>query len=152
MSQYSLEKFESERNLATGLEFSMNYISAVSYETAAKVCNGIGPSWFPEHLRKLINAFNPSLIVVADNHDLGYMFGDGSKDYFHRCNKAFKENGYKVAKYHYKVWDPRRYYVMFQAAKFARYCDMGGLPAYEAAIKERKGIMKKEESTNEETA
>lgn len=150
MSKYSLEKFEEERKLAEDLEFDMNYLCAVSYDTAQRVCNGIGAEWFPQALRTVLNGLNPSLIIVADNHDLGFLFGDGSKEYFHRCNAAFKSNGYRMAKHNYKAWDIRRYLVMWQASKFARLCDVGGLPAYEAAIKERKGLLKPEEN-NEET-
>lgn len=135
---YTREQFDNEADLANKLDFVYNMFYEADFSVAEKVCNGIGPSWFPERLRKLVSGLNPSLVPVADNHDLGYYYGTGTTSDFRRCNDAFAVNGEKVAKAKYKWYDPRRYWVIFQANKFAKECDIAGWPAYVAAIKERK--------------
>ena len=51
---------------------------------------------------------------------------------------------YGYAKAQYKWYDPRRYWVIKQAAKFAARCEAWGWPAYAAAINERKEAEKAE--------
>ena len=124
--------------LAKNLQFEMNCLDMANYETAKRVCNGIGPSWFPAKLRKMISKLNPSLVIVANNHDLNYYFGCGSHSDFKASNEAFRWNGYKMAFYRYKWYDIRRYWVMFQADKFTIELNASGWPAYVSAIQERK--------------
>ena len=57
-----------------------------SPELIAKVCNGIGPEWFPAAIRAAIDRLHPSLKVVAMIHDLDYYFGDGTTEDFNRAN------------------------------------------------------------------
>lgn len=134
---YTYEQYLADQETADTLDFVQNYLHA-PYTVAEKVCNGIGPSWFPAKLRKLIDKLNPTLMVVAQNHDLGYYYGRGTLGDFTRQNDAFAVNGIKAAKARYKWYDLRRYWVMKQAAKFAARCEAWGWPAYIAAIKERK--------------
>ena len=134
---YTYEQYLADQETADTLDFVQNYLHA-PYAVAEKVCNGIGPSWFPAKLRTLIDKLNPTLMVVAQNHDLGYYYGRGTLGDFTRQNDAFAINGVKVAKAKYKWYDIRRYWVMKQAAKFAARCEAWGWPAYVAAIKERK--------------
>ena len=135
---YTEEQYLAEKKTAKELAFKENMLNVTSYEVAAKVCNGIGASWFPEKLRDFISKMNPSLVVVANNHDLGYYYGSGTMGNFLRVNKAFRINGERVAKKKYAWYDPRRYWVEWQATKFAALCDAGGWVAYAAAINERK--------------
>ena len=135
--QYTEEQFLTEQKLADDLGFQQNKMH-VPFTVAAVVCNGIGASWFPEKLRDFVSKLNPSLVVVANNHDLGYYYGTEKYDDFLRINEAFRINGEKVAKNKYAWYDPRRYWVMWKAAKFAALCDAGGWPAYVAAIKDRR--------------
>jgi hypothetical protein len=134
---YTYEQYLADQETADTLDFVQNYLHA-PYAVAEKVCNGIGPSWFPAKLRKLIDKLNPTLKPVAQNHDLGYYYGRGTLGDFTRQNDAFAINGIKAAKAKYKWYDLRRYWVMKQAAKFAARCEAWGWPAYVAAIKERK--------------
>ena len=134
--QYTEEQFLTEQKLADDLGFQQNKMH-IPFTVAACVCNGIGASWFPEKLRDFVSKMNPSLVVVANNHDLGYYYGSGTHGDFLRINDAFRVNGEKVAKNKYAWYDPRRYWVMLQAAKFAALCDAAGWPAYVAAIKDR---------------
>jgi hypothetical protein len=137
MSEYSYDQYLADQETADTLDFIQNYMHS-PYEVAEKVCNGIGPSWFPSKLRKLIDKLNPTLKPVAQNHDLGYYYGRGTLGDFTRQNDAFAVNGVKAAKARYKWYDVRRYWVMKQPAKFAARCEAWGWPAYVAAIKERK--------------
>lgn len=107
-------------------------------ELVLRVCNGIGPSWFPEKLRKMIDSFHPSLQVVAAIHDLWYYYGTGDIRDFHMANDAFKTNGALVANYLFGWYNPRRYLVELDAARFAKLCDLGGKLAYYSAIEERR--------------
>lgn len=156
---YTEERFVAEQTLANELQFKENHMN-VPYEIAAKVCNGIGASWFPEVIRKAVSKLNPSLVPVADCHDLGYYYGTGTASNFTRVNDAFRINGEKVARYDYeeskkkyegkyKAWDIRRYlgvtiafakmeYVTYKANVFAELCEKHGWVAYVTAIKERK--------------
>ena len=118
MSEYNYDQYLADQETADTLDFVQNYLHA-PYAVAEKVCNGIGPSWFPAKLRKLIDKLNPTLKPVAQNHDLGYYYGRGTLGDFTRQNDAFAVNGIK-------------------AAKFAARCEAWGWPAYVAAIKERK--------------
>ena len=138
MCYENFEQFKADCELAKELAFEMNYLHEVHYEIAKRVCNGIGAEWFPAKLRKMISKLNPSLVIVAQNHDLCYYFGCGTYSDFKRANEAFRWNGYRMAFHNYKWFNPLRYWVMFQADKFALELDLAGWAAYVAAIKERK--------------
>lgn len=144
MCYETIEQYKIDCALAKELAFEMNYLHEECYDIAKKVCNGIGAEWFPTRLRKLISKLNPSLVIVAQNHDLCFYFGCGTHSDFKAANEAFRWNGYKVAFYRYKWYDIRRYWVMLQAHKFTVELNIGGWPAYAAAIKERKEAEKKE--------
>ena len=94
--------------------------------------NGIGPEKFPGWLRAVLNALHPSLAPVAFIHDIEWSLSDGTKASFTESNRRFKRNGYKVAKAMYGVFNPRRYKVMWDAAKFARVCQRFGWAAWMA--------------------
>ena len=148
---YTYEQYLADQETADTLDFVQNYLHA-PYAVAEKVCNGIGPSWFPAKLRTLIDKLNPTLMVVAQNHDLGYYYGRGTLGDFTRQNDAFAINGVKAAKAKYKWYDIRRYWVMKQAAKFAARCEAWGWPAYVAAIKERKADEAAQSAKDQEQA
>ena len=141
---YLYSQYLADQETADTLDFVENYMHT-PYTVAAKVCNGIGPSWFPQHLRELVSKLNPSLVVVAQNHDLGYYYGTGSAGDFKRKNDAFRINGRRVAEAKYGWYDIRRYWVIFQAWKFAAECEKFGWKAYAAAINERKAAQEEKE-------
>jgi hypothetical protein len=138
MCYETFEQYQKDCELADELNFEMNELVEMNYDLAKRVCNGIGAEWFPEKLRKMISKLNPSLVIVAQNHDLNYYFGTERHSDFVAANEAFKWNGYKMACHNYKWYDVRRYWVMFQATKFCMELNACGWPAYVAAIKERK--------------
>ena len=94
--------------------------------------NGIGPEKFPGWLRAVLDALHPSLAPVAFIHDIEWSLSDGTKVSFTESNRRFKRNGYKVAKSMYGAFNPRRYKVMWDAAKFARVCQRLGWAAWMA--------------------
>ena len=94
--------------------------------------NGIGPERFPGWLRAVLDALHPSLAPVAFIHDIEWSLSDGTKASFAESNRRFKRNGCKVAKAMYGVFNPRRYKVMWDAAKFARLCQRLGWAAWMA--------------------
>ena len=94
--------------------------------------NGIGPEKFPGWLRAVLDALHPSLAPVAFIHDIEWSLSDGTKASFTESNRRFKRNGCKVAKAMYGVFNPRRYKVMWDAAKFARVCQRLGWAAWMA--------------------
>ena len=96
--------------------------------------NGIGPEKFPGWLRAVLDALHPSLAPVAFIHDIEWSLSDGTKASFTESNRRFKRNGYKVAKAMYGVFNPRRYKVMWDAAKFARVCQRLGWAAWMAPV------------------
>ena len=81
-------------------------------------CNGIGAAWMPDATREWISSANPSLVVVADIHDRRYSEGGTEADR-QAADAEFRANGLKMAKYVYRFYDPRRYWVMWQVRKFA---------------------------------
>ena len=99
--------------------------------------NGIGPEMFPGWLRAVLDALHPSLAPVAFIHDIEWSLSDGTKASFSASNRRFKRNGAKVAKAMYGFWNPRRYKVMWDAAKFARLCQRFGWAAWMAPFNAR---------------
>lgn len=92
-------------------------------------CNGIGAEWMPDATREWISTANPSLVVVADIHDRRYSEGGTEADR-QAADAEFRANGMKMAKYAYRWYDPRRYWVMWQVWKFSALLAGGGALAF----------------------
>ena len=114
-----------------GLE-NREILSKYTDAELAAIFNGIGPNTFPQWLRAALDTLHPSLAPVAFIHDVEWHESDGTKASFTESNRRFKRNGYKVAKAMYGVFNPRRYKVMWDAAKFARVCQRLGWAAWMA--------------------
>ena len=134
----SYEDIEEARKLANDLKLEgASLLSSTPMALIQKICNGIGPSWFPEVIRDAITKLHKCLKVVWMIHDLQYYEGDGTTHCFKKANDNFRENGRIVADYFYKWYDPRRYRERRSAKKFAALCHAFGGIAYKNAIKER---------------
>ena len=101
-------------------------IGKYNMQELCSIYNGIGPDAFPQWLRNGISALNPSLAVVAFIHDIEWHESDGSQEGFKASNDRFRTNGCKVADAEYAWYNPRRWLVRHQAAKFARLCQTFG--------------------------
>ena len=86
-------------------------------ERAVKVCNGIGAEWMPEIARKLISTLNPTLVLAADIHDLRYEIG-GPEEEREAADDEMLENGYKLANWKYRWYNPLRCWVKHKMRKF----------------------------------
>lgn len=96
-------------------------------------CNGIGPEWFPEDVRKFIDKVCPSMRVSAAIHDRMYEEGYD----FTEANRCLYYNGRIEAKDMYQWFDPRRHLAIWRAKKFAKLCQVFGYPAWRAARKRK---------------
>ena len=92
-------------------------------------CNGIGAAWMPDRLRDLLGERYPELVVVADIHDRRYSEGGTEADR-QAADAEFRANGLKMAKYVYRFYDPRRYWVMWQVKKFSALLASFGMLAF----------------------
>lgn len=90
-----------------------------------QIYNGIGPDRFPEKLRALVTEINEIFSPAALIHDLEYYIG-GTREDFTAANDRFRRNCYTLAKAAYGWYDPRRYYWLFKAWRFAGYCEQFG--------------------------
>ena len=125
--------FLREKVLSLHLHGSLKMLR-YSVQQLQQMYNGIGPEWFPVKLRKLINAFHPTLKPVAMQHDVDYATGAGTWDDFCQANSNFAKNGRIAADATYPWWHLRRYLVRRQASIFADLCQSCGWKAYLAAI------------------
>lgn len=132
------EELAKTRELANRLKLIGRELLEAKDEIVKRVCNGIGPSWFPDELRHVIDKLHPALRPVADIHDMAYYNGDGTYEDFTKANMAFAANGCTVADFRYGWYDPRRYIARHNARKIAAMCQVAGKPAYRNAIRERK--------------
>lgn len=125
--------FLREKVLSLHLHGSLKLLR-YSVQQLQQIYNGIGPEWFPVKLRKLINAFHPTLKPVAMQHDVDYATGAGTWEDFCQANSNFAANGRIAADAAYPWWHLRRYLVRRQASIFADLCQSCGWKAYLAAI------------------
>ncbi len=105
----------------------------------AHIYNGIGPEWFPQWLRKVMDALHPSLAPAAFIHDVEWSESDGSRAAFDMSNARFRRNGLKLAAMVFEWWRPRRYKVMWDAVKFALACQCFGWRAWRTPYERRLG-------------
>lgn len=95
-------------------------------EELARIYNGMGPEAFPAWTRKVLDALHPSLRCVTLIHDVENELSDGMRESFKASNRRFRKNGNRVAKIEFEWYNPRRYLVMFDAAKYAAVCQVFG--------------------------
>ena len=69
-----------EKQIFTAEKLCLSGTYLLRHHDVKKVCNGIGPEWFPPWLRLLINTLCPALILVAQIHDMRYHLGGSCSD------------------------------------------------------------------------
>ena len=113
---YSLN--EIEEKLATAKKLGLSGAELLEdRERAQRVCNGIGAEWMPEIARKLISSLNPTLVLAADIHDIRYDIGGTEADR-KDADDEMLENGYKLANWKYRWYNPLRYWVRRKMRQF----------------------------------
>ena len=124
---YTLEKIKKLREKAYFLKLNgCELLEQFTDEELQKICNGIGAEWFPEKVRKIISAINPSFEASALLHDLMYHIDYG----FDKSNELLKINGKIEAKAEYSWYNPIRYIALHRAKVFSRLCQKFGKNAY----------------------
>ena len=95
-------------------------------------CNGIGAEWMWDNLRDMLGAFNPTLTLAADIHDMRYEIGgnDADREF---ADDEFLENAIICADAEYCWFNPLRYHVRKQARKFYFILRIAGGKAWEDA-------------------
>lgn len=99
-------------------------------ERASAACNGIGADWFPAWLRWLVSTLFPSLIIVADIHDIRYEIG-GDAETRRKADAEFLANGYIVAEAQYGHFFPVRWLAEMTVRLMYRALRIGGRLAWE---------------------
>lgn len=137
MDSIELEQLRNEA-LERGL-LNAERLADFTLPDLSQICNGIGPDFFADELRKFIDDLHPTLRPAAMVHDLDFYLGKGTWEDFTAANDRLAVNGIICANERYKFYDPRRYLVQRSARRFAALCQMFGWKAYLAAIEQRKG-------------
>lgn len=93
-------------------------------------CNGIGAAWFPAWLRWVVSTLFPSLIIVADIHDIRYEIG-GDAETRRKADAEFLANGYVVAEAKYGHFFPVRWAAELTVRLMYRALRIGGRVAWD---------------------
>lgn len=101
-----------------------------------RVYNGVGPEWAPRWFRSLLNFFFAVFLPAVWRHDQRYSHGDGTLVDFMSANSELGDNCRVCADAKYGALNPLRYAARAVGRKFAKICDLAGLPAYLEAIEE----------------
>lgn len=136
---YKLAKIKALKRLAHAAALDgVERLDAIHISKLQTIANGIGPEAFPDWLRGTIDALHPSLQPVALIHDVEWHENDGSSAFFKASNARFLANGYRMAAYSYRWYDPRRWIVRRQTRRFYRLLQAFGMRAYRAAQRRTK--------------
>lgn len=95
-----------------------------------KICNGVGPDYFPAWARELVTDLRKESELPAFIHDVEWYESDGSYVAFTASNRRFYENGKLVSKYLYKWYDIRRYLSFCRIYRLYKYCQSFGFGQY----------------------
>ncbi len=94
-----------------------------------RICNGIGPGYFPEKLRGKISKLMPRLTLSADIHDVRFHIG-GSYGDFIRANAELAHNARICAIANYPWWHPYRYLGIRAGRIMEKLCNQFGILAW----------------------
>lgn len=106
-----------------------------------RIYNGIGAEWMPAWLRTALTwLFGKVLAPAVFAHDYRYAHGKGTQLDFQQTNAQLAIDGRVCADAEYGWYNPLRYATRALAKKFAKICDLFGMPAYLEAIEETKQL------------
>ena len=120
-----------EKQIFTAEKLCLSGAYLLRHHDAKKVCNGIGPEWFPPWLRLLINTLCPALILVAQIHDMRYHLGGSCSDR-RAADAEFMANALIIAEAKYKYFMPAKWLIEWSALKMFRLLRLAGNTAWRA--------------------
>ena len=135
-----------EKQIFTAEKLCLSGAYLLRHHDAKKVCNGIGPEWFPPWLRLLINTLCPSLILAALIHDMRYHLGGSCLDR-RAADAEFMANALiiaeakalmaiphksSIAEAKYKYFMPAKWLIEWIALKMFRLLRLAGNTAWRA--------------------
>lgn len=97
--------------------------------TAVRICNGIGPAWFPAWFRWAVTKVNITLEPASWIHDMEYELGGGVFDRF-MADLRFLCNCFRCACFFHSAKSLRRYRNMLQAVLLFVVLRLGGQAAF----------------------
>lgn len=112
---YTLTEIEQKSAMARRLGLSGAELLEDT-EAVQRSCNGIGADWMPGWARDVATAVSPSLVIVADIHDIRYSRGGTEADRAF-ADEEFLQNGLRIAA-RFGWYDPRRYIVRRHARRY----------------------------------
>ena len=109
---------------------SNDVFTKVSDEVIEREFNYIGADRTPKIIREMLSKFNVEILPAVLIHDLDYVVG-GTTDDFFASNKRLRKNMLKCVYYHRKEISIFRIILyIFKAFEFKRICDKFGLPGW----------------------
>ena len=125
-----LMKVKELRNKCHALKFEgVEILEQYTNNELRKICNGIGPEFFPEKWRKIITWIFKYLEATAFLHDVEFHTQIG----FGRANAHFFINGIREVKAKFKWYNPFRYIGLHRVRQFCYLLKIFGIFAYENA-------------------
>ena len=125
-----LMKVKELRNKCHALKFEgVEILEQYTNNELRKICNGIGPEFFPEKWRKIITWIFKYLEATAFLHDVEFHTQIG----FGRANAHFFINGIREVKAKFKWYDLRRYIGKRRVRQFYWLLKTFGTRAYNEA-------------------
>lgn len=130
---YTTEQARHLYNMAFALELSGREVLKNS-DVVVRECNGLGPNWMPDSMRKVCSKLSPVMEVPAAIHDMRYALGRTQADR-NEADMEFLTNCIKVINHDYAWYNPMRYIMSKRAVRYFTYLQLFGGAAWEEARK-----------------
>lgn len=99
-------------------------LTQYSYNQIRSVCNGCGPEWMNEKIRRILDVRFSLFKLAFVVHDVHFAYNDDrGKDSFDKVNRELYDNCLNIAKNRFKWFSPFRYLAMLDARKLYIACD-----------------------------
>ncbi len=100
----------------------LDFLSTFTHDQLADGYNGIGPEFLRPKVRAAVSEFLHIFKPAAVGHDLRNELSDGTRKSFKAANDEFLRNCLKLADYHYKGKDARRWHRACAVAQILYKC------------------------------